>query len=112
MIESLLRNMPSEYIPDKWLIIKFKWGYKVLGTWRGGFADGDHWRMNSGISNIEELDNFYLIHGFSGSIYKCFKNNYGFSSLSMGIVSQIMEADADAEVLKDTSGIMELQYES
>lgn len=56
----------SEYSPDRWVIVKFKkedktW-YKVLGSWAGGYLDGDSWRMSSGLERIEEEGNyvFYL----------------------------------------------------
>lgn len=34
------------------------------------------WRINSGIVRVDEDDDYYLVHGESGSIYKCHKNDY------------------------------------
>ena len=79
----------SEYNPDKWSILKFKgkedtW-YKVMGSWYGGYLDGDSWRLSSGLERIEESGEFYLMHNFSGSIYKCHKNMEGMNMTAAGV---------------------------
>lgn len=67
----------SQYRPDCWRIVKFVSAYgdykKVLSGWYGGFANGDSWRLSSGITNIEEHDDHYLITNESGSVYTCYK---------------------------------------
>ena len=59
--------------PDKWVMIKITSGdktyYKIFATWFGGYLDGDSWKINSGISSIDEDDDFYYFNGFSGSCY-------------------------------------------
>ena len=42
------------YKPENWVIVKINDVYKVFGGWRGGFATGDSWKLNSGIEAIEE----------------------------------------------------------
>jgi len=63
------------HIPDNWVILKLKDCYKVLCGTSGGYLDGDSWKLNSGITKIEEDDKAYYIHGFSGSVYKCYKGS-------------------------------------
>jgi hypothetical protein len=75
----------SEYQPDRWVIVRIsskEHGQidKVLGSWFGGFGGSDEWRMNSGIDRIEEHDKYYDIHGYSGSVYKCYKGSEGWSA--------------------------------
>lgn len=69
------------YCPGSWLIVRFRKDgettYKVLGGWRGGYLDGDSWRLNSGIASVDEDGDYYLFKGFSGSVYKCHKKSYG-----------------------------------
>ena len=64
--------------PDNWVIIEIptenETFYKVLVGWSGGYLGGDSWRMNSGITSYEEKDDYYLFYGYSGSVYKCYKN--------------------------------------
>lgn len=76
----------SEYCPDKWVILEIINGderiLKVLGGWNGGYLDGDSWRVNSGITSVEDMEDHYLFHGYSGSTYKCFKRCEGFSILT------------------------------
>ena len=33
------------YNPDKWIIVKLPKGAKVLGSWSGGYLDGDSWQQ-------------------------------------------------------------------
>lgn len=75
--------------PDTWIILKIKkedtYIYKVLAGFYGGYLHGDSWRLNSGITKIEDKDDHYLIYGHSGSIYDCHKNAYGTTGLSASI---------------------------
>jgi len=80
--------------PDKWVVIKIGEEspvYKVFASWYGGYLDGDSWKMNSGITKIEETDKSFLFHGYSGSIYECNKNSYGTNSYSEQVLNNIME---------------------
>ena len=85
----------SEYNPDKWVIVRFKreeevW-HKVLGSWYGGYLDGDSWRLSSGLNSIEEDGDFYLMKNHSGSVYKCHKKMNGMHLTSAGIYENIKE---------------------
>jgi hypothetical protein len=80
--------------PDKWVILKITHNgntfYKVFGSWGGGYLTGDSWRMNSGISNVEEDEGYFYFYGYSGSCYQCKKGSYGFAtSYSAGIVDSL-----------------------
>lgn len=71
---------PREYFPDNWVIIKIKGDdphYRVLGGWSGGYTTGDSWRLNSGITRVEEDNDCFYFYGSSGSVYKCGKQVYG-----------------------------------
>ena len=86
----------NEYTPDNWVIIKMTpeghdTFYKVLGGWSGGFADGDSWRMNSGIDKVEQNSNYYLFIGASGSVYKCHKEGERLSMMTSSIYTQLKE---------------------
>jgi len=65
------------YTPDNWVILEIKQEeqdplYKLLTGVSGGYLDTGSWRINSGIESVEEHEDYYLFHGFSGSIYKCY----------------------------------------
>lgn len=80
--------MSSTYRPDYWAIIKINGvdpHYRVFGSWSGGYLDGDSWRMNSGITRVEETDDTFKFFGSSGSCYECSKNMYGFNVYGAGI---------------------------
>ena len=95
----------SEYQPDKWVIVKFvkkdqaPW-YKVLGSWYGGYLNGDSWRMSSGLKSIETFENHYEMHNHSGSVYKVNKNTNGMHLTSAGIWAdiEIQAKENDVEV--------------
>jgi hypothetical protein len=84
------------YTPDRWVVFTLKNSektlYKVLGGWSGGYLDGDYWRVNSGIKSVEEDGDFYLFHGYSGSIYKCHKKRYGLTVTMSNVISPVQDS--------------------
>tara|TARA_R110000796_G_scaffold22986_8_gene66150 strand:+ start:1451 stop:1738 length:288 start_codon:yes stop_codon:yes gene_type:complete len=50
--------------------------YRLLVGSSGGYLDGDSWRVNSGITEVNETDNYYYFKGSSGSEYRCSKESY------------------------------------
>jgi len=92
--------------PEHWVILKLPYEdeiiYKVFAGWRGGYLDGDRWKMNSGVVKVESDDDYYYFYGYSGSCYKCHKKGYGivsdgddkvsnFGSYAGGILSNILD---------------------
>jgi hypothetical protein len=71
--------------PHGWVIVKITDKfidtttpiYKVFASWRGGYLEGDSWKMNSGIKSVEETETDFIFHGYSGSEYHCNKQCYG-----------------------------------
>lgn len=94
--------------PDKWVILKIPENYyKVFATWIGGYEYGDAWRVNSGITNVEQDEEFYYFHGYSGSCYKCNKKHYGTSTsghIMLGIITQ----NSKIEILDDCEDFQKL----
>ncbi len=89
----------TEYTPDNWVILNLKAGkldsgfYKVLAGWSGGYLDGDSWRMNSGITKVEQDDNCYYFYGESGSCYKCHKDSYGLRMNNVHIYNSLKKQE-------------------
>jgi len=70
----------TSYTPDNWVVLKINGDdphYRVLGGWSGGYAQGSSWRMNSGITRVEEDETYFKFFGASGSVYYCHKDAYG-----------------------------------
>lgn len=66
----------TEYTCDNWVVIKMKGDdphYRLLVGTSGGYLDGDSWRINSGITKVQEDEAFYYFYGSSGSRYRCGK---------------------------------------
>lgn len=76
----------NEYAPDYWQVIRIvtptETIYKLFSSWVGGYANGDSWRLNSGITGIKKVEKVfqmthgpktlpiaYEITGHSGSVY-------------------------------------------
>jgi hypothetical protein len=89
--------------PERWVILKVPNGHKVYGTWAGGYLDGDSWKMNSGIKEVEEDENYYYFIGYSGSCYACNKKGYGTAtSFGQGVLDNyVKKAEGQIEVLED-----------
>jgi hypothetical protein len=67
--------------PDNWVIFKYKLPdntevYRLLVGWSSSYLYGSSWKINSGIRDIKKEDDYYIIEGFSGSEYKCHKEQY------------------------------------
>lgn len=84
----------SLYTPDNFVILKIKNGeetaFKVLAGWSGGYLDGDSWKMNSGITKVEMDGDYYLFHGYTGSVYKCHKDSEQVRMNISGVLSNIL----------------------
>ena len=67
----------SEYTPDCWVVIEIAADdtkvQRILSSWYGGWAGSDSWRLSSGITEVEELEDSYIIKNESGSVYTCYK---------------------------------------
>jgi len=88
----------SNYWPDNWVVIKLKGDdthYRVLAGWAGGYATGDSWRMNSGITKVTEDDSSYHFSGSSGSIYSCGKQSYTLRINNAYVWNRLQELHGD-----------------
>lgn len=81
-----------DYYPDSWVLLKIKESklsspyYKLLTGWSGGYANGDSWRMNSGVVDVTEDEEGLLhFHGASGSLYVCHRSRNRLSMATAGI---------------------------
>jgi hypothetical protein len=107
----------SYYSPDKWVVLKVPAGYKVLGGWSGGYLDGSAWRLNSGITRVEEKldwrDEKYLVfYGHSGSEYWCHPKMYGFNNISSGVYNSLNEMIPDmVELLPEDTDWLNMKWE-
>lgn len=88
--------MSHIHTPSNWVILKIEYAgniiYKILGEWSGGYSTGESWQLNSGIVGMDENDNYYSFHGFSGSTYECRKNKYGIhGAYVQGVLSNLIQ---------------------
>lgn len=79
----------TEHIPCRWLLVEVGDLHKVFAVWTGGYLDGDAWRMNSGIESVEVDGDYFLMHGFSGSVYRCHKDQYGTTAYGSFILADL-----------------------
>lgn len=86
----------SVYNPDRFVILKIDYEsevlYKVLAGWSGGYTSGDSWKLNSGITKVEDLGEIIRFHGYSGSIYEVYKGSEGLSMATAGIYNELMDS--------------------
>lgn len=109
----------SEYTPDKWVMLKFNHNgqqtYKILATFYGGYTSGDSWKLNSGVTKIEEDGQCYLFSGYSGSVYRCHKQAYGMGGYTSGVFAsfqkQVDEAEGvTMELLPEETNFLAINY--
>jgi len=78
--------MMNDYNPDYWQVVKITQPtgesvYKLFSTWAGGYAKGDSWKLNSGITKIVEEEQYLEIHGASGSVYHVPNNSWSYRTV-------------------------------
>lgn len=86
----------SDYTPDCWKIVEIDTSehgkiYKVLGSWYGGFAGSNHWKLSSGIEDVKLDDGTYVLPQASGSVYFCHEGCERISGLIGMMYASIVE---------------------
>lgn len=105
----------STYNPHNWALVKITGTdphYRVFATWRGGYADGDRWKLNSGITEVEEDETYYYFHGYSGSVYMCHKKCYGnLGMYGYGVISDYCErSQGTMELIEEMPDVMLMDW--
>lgn len=81
----------KENNPHSWVIVRIEHAgetlYKVLAGWYGGYAYGDSWKLNSGITKIKVTNVSYEIEGYSGSVYSCHQSTERLSGMMAGVLA-------------------------
>lgn len=110
----------STYRPDKWVMVKIpyngKFIYKVFASWYGGFARGDSWKLNSGVTSVTQEGFVYNFMGSSGSVYECHKDLYGTNLYGGSVLGEMIErakldGGYEIEIMPEDTNFMELEYE-
>lgn len=94
----------STYTPDRWVMIEISSPdtdptRKILAGWYGGFAQGDSWKINSGITETREFEDRFEFDGYSGSTYVCYKQSEGLSNYMLSVLSSFQEQGKDKGVV-------------
>lgn len=68
----------TTYTPDAWVALDISSEEtdpirKILVGWYGGYANGDSWKLSSGVVNTTEYPDRYEFLNASGSLYVCYK---------------------------------------
>lgn len=87
------------YTPDRWIVVEIddngEKHQRVFAGWYGGYLKGDSWRMNSGITVVDDCGDYYDFMGESGSVYRCYKNAYGMSMYMQSVLAGFMKQQTD-----------------
>jgi hypothetical protein len=107
----------SDYRPDKWVMVKIgdENLYKIFACWYGGYAGSDSWKLNSGVTSVTQEGNAYLFNGWSGSVYECHTDCYGYNFYGGSVLNTMIERAAEQgviiEILDEDTNFMELNYD-
>jgi len=102
---SKIKEMNVTETPERWVILKLPNNqYKVFGTWSESYLNGDSWKLNSGISEVEQDNYYYYFIGFSGSCYRCHKKRYGTASnYGLNVLSgMVKQSNGQLELMEDS----------
>jgi len=110
----------SEYRPDKWLVVKVTGKdhppiHKVFASWHGGWAGSDSWKLNSGNTKCTLVGDVYYFDGYSGSVYMCHKDEYGYTSYGSSVLSTMIDNASKngikIEIMPQETNWLEISYE-
>tara|TARA_B110000902_G_scaffold3309_1_gene3720 strand:- start:5358 stop:5699 length:342 start_codon:yes stop_codon:yes gene_type:complete len=107
------KEQVSVYHPDKWMLIKIGGTdphYRVFGSWSGGYASSDSWRMNSGITKVTEDERNFYFNGHSGSIYVCYKGMYGANVYGHGVAAGYEDGTLFRIIKEEPKDIMNIDW--
>ena len=110
----------SDYTPDRWLVLRIHTPkeilYKVFATWSSGYAGGDEWKLNSGITRATFADPYWEFDGSSGSVYRCHTGGYGTNGYGQAVLNNLLrQAEAQGikiDVMDRETAWGDLQYEA
>jgi hypothetical protein len=100
--------MSPDYTPDNWVLLKItrlneEPLYKLLSGWKGGYTQGDDWRLSSGVTEVIDKEHFYTIVNYSGSVYRCYKRSEGLMGITSSILDKLQrnsfEQDAEVQII-------------
>ena len=86
----------NSFQPDRWVVIDIGGLQKVLAAWSGGYLGSDDWRLSSGVLEITEDEDFFIIKNHSGSVYRCHKKQEGMTYLSSSVYRDIQKECEEA----------------
>jgi len=79
----------NDYTPTNWVVLRIvsikdsnHIFYRLLSGFGGGYTGADQWRLNSGITKMEDAGSDWIVYGKSGSVYRCNKQAYRLSLLT------------------------------
>ena len=103
------------YNPEEWQLVLIHGTdphYRIFGSWRGGFATGDSWRMNSGIVSAKEVDGMYEFTGHTGSIYRVHPSTYGVrSSYNRAVLNEYVNGSSGTiEILEEMPDVLNTKW--
>ena len=102
------------HTPDNWVVIRLKGDdphYRVLAGWSGSYLNGSSWRMNSGITEVNETADYYYFKGSSGSEYRCGKSCYMLRMNNAGTWAQLQELHGDkVELMPEDTDWMNIDW--
>lgn len=102
------------YTPDNWVVIKITGDdphYRILAGWSGGYATSDTWRMNSGITRVDETKDAFLFYGASGSCYDCRKTAYCLRKNNAYVWTRLQELNGDeVELMPEDTDWMSMDW--
>jgi hypothetical protein len=104
----------SDYTCDNWVVIKMKGDdphYRLLVGTSGGYLDGNSWRMNSGITEVNETEDNYYFKGSSGSTYRCYKESYRLRMNNAHVWNRLQELHGDkVEMMSEDTDWMNMDW--
>lgn len=81
--------------PDSWSVLEYRTDdaifHKIIAGFDGSYMYGPAWRLNSGITKIDETVDGYAVHGNSGSVYMLHKLTEGVRGYASTVLADLQQ---------------------
>jgi hypothetical protein len=107
-----------KYDVEGWVILKYTVGnekvyYRIFASWRGGYLNGDSWRVSSGSEQLPQLSScgkYWLWPQMSDSCYELPINEEGgYTSYTGAILSSIISRTGEDDTIIERIKLASLQ---
>lgn len=94
-------------VPSRWVVLEIEYNGEKIHKLFSSIDSG--WRLNSGITDVVEVEDVFIITGYSSTQYYCNKYSYGIrETYDLLILDKILNVESDIITLLSYDKALEI----